>query len=447
MSAPLREADQKPRGHLLRILGVGFGIAVIVGGTIGTGILRTPGIVAAQLPAPSLFLGIWLLGALYALLGAISTAELAAMTPRSGGWYVFARRALGEYPGFVVGWTDWLGNCGTTAAVAMVIGEYSSSLFPRLQGHQALIGSAIVLLAMALQWRGVRLGSGVQNTMSSLQALAFFAFVAAAFLFAQPAPAPAAAPLASGIGLFAALFIAFQAVVYTYDGWYSVIYYGEEVRDPGRDIPRSLIGGIAALASIYLLVNLALLYVLGVGGIAGQNLALGTAAQAIFGPRGDTLLRSLTIVSMLSASNAFQLNASRVPHAMSVDGLAFAALQRVNPGGTPTVALFFSGVAALLLMLTGTFERLLAILAFFFVANYALAYVSVFVLRRREPDAPRPYRAWGFPWTTGLALLGSVAFLAAAIAGDTRNSFYAVLVLAGSYPLYLSFRYFERPRA
>lgn len=443
MSAPTVHPE-KPRGHLMRVLGVGFGVAVIIGSTIGTGILRTPGMVAAELPNAWLFLGVWVLGALYALLGTFAASELGAMVPRSGGWYVFTRRALGEYPGFVVGWTDWLANCGTTAAVAMVVGEYLGNLFGVFRGHAVEIGCVIVLLVMALQWRGVRTGSGVQNTMSTLQAMAFLAFVIAAALFSHPGhPAPSTA-VPVGLGLFAALVLAFQSVVYTYDGWYSVIYYGEEVKNPGRAVPRAMMGGLAALTAIYLLVNASLLYVLGVGGIAGQNLALGTASTVLFGPRGDTIIRALTIVSMLSASNAFQLNASRIPYAMACDGLAFRGLRNVNRGGTPATSLFFSGVAALALMVTGSFERLTAILAFFFVANYTLAYLSVFVLRRREPDTPRPYRAWGYPWTTGLALLGSVAFLAAAIASDTRNSVYAVLVLAGSYPLYLAFRRLER---
>ena len=434
------------RGRLLKILGVGFGVAVTVGGTIGTGILRTPGIVAQQIPHASLFLGIWVLGGLYALLGAFSIAELAAMIPRSGGFYVFSRRALGEYPGFIVGWTDWLSNGGTTAAVAMVIGEYSGVLWPRLAGHQVIIGSAIVLMTMVLQWRGVRVGSGVQNVMSSLQALAFAAFVAAAFVLPATHAVPAAAggESTSAITAFAAFFIALQSVIYTYDGWYTVIYFGEEVRDHGRNVPRSLFGGLAALAAIYLLVNIAMLHVIGVHGIAGQTLAMGAAAQAIFGPRGDTIIRSLTIVSMLSAGNAFQLNASRIPYAMSCDGLAFRSLQRVNQGGTPVVALFLSGIASLLLMLTGTFERLAAILAFFFVANYTLAYLSVFVLRRREPETPRPYRTWGYPWTTGAALVCSLAFLVGAVASDTRNSLYAVATLACSYVVYRVFKRIER---
>src|SRR5256885_5181783 len=153
-SAESGDTGAPGRGHLLRVLGVVFGMAVTVGITIGMGILRTPGDVAAQLPNPWLFIGAWLTGGVYALLGAVSVAELGAMIPRSGGFYVFARRALGEYPGFVVGWSDWLSTCGTVAVVALVIGEYAGRLFPRLDGHSAAVACAVTLAFAVLQWRG-----------------------------------------------------------------------------------------------------------------------------------------------------------------------------------------------------------------------------------------------------------------------------------------------------
>jgi APA family basic amino acid/polyamine antiporter len=416
---------------------VGFGLAVIIGNTIGAGILRTPGEVATQLPSTWLFIGVWAAGGLYALLGALSIAELGAMIPRSGGQYVFAREALGEYAGFIVGWSDWLSTCGTAAAVSIVIGEYSGALFPRLSGQTTSIALATVIAFALLQWRGLRWGSGVQNLTSLLKALAFVALVAACFVLggghgsaapSQPAP--------TGLPLAVAIVLSLQAVIYTYDGWAGVVYFSEEVRNPARDIPRALFGGVLAIIAIYLMVNLALLYVLPISQIAGQKLAAGAAAEAIFGARGDTIIRSLTILSMLSGINAYHLMATRVLFAMSRDGLFFKSAARVNEGGTPTVALFVSTAVAVLFVLSGTFEKVIAALAFFFVANYTMSFISVFVLRRREPGRQRPYRVWGYPWTTGLALIGSVAFLAGAVASDTRNSVYSLLLLAASYPAF-----------
>ncbi|MCM3903231.1 MAG: APC family permease [Pyrinomonadaceae bacterium] len=425
-------------GRLLKVLGVGFGLAVIIGNTIGAGIFRTPGVIAELLPNAWMFLGVWVVGGLYALLGAISVAELGAMIPRSGGQYVFARYALGEYAGFIVGWSDWISSCGSTAAVAIVVGEFAGALFPSLAGKSAPIAVSIAVFFALLQWRGIIWGSNVQNVTSLLKALAFLTLIVAAFLLGgQGAVSEAAKAMPAGLPLLAAFVLALQSVIYTYDGWAGVVYFSEEVERPGRDIPRALFGGVLAVIAIYLLVNLALLYVLPLSKIAGQGFAAGAAAEVIFGRYGDTVFRSLTIVSMLSAINALHLMATRVLFAMSRDGLFVRKAAHVNEGGTPTVSLFVSTAVAVLFIVFGqTFEKVITVLAFFFVTNYTLSFISVFVLRWREPEKERPYRAWGYPWTTALALLGSILFLGGAVASDRRNSVYALLLLAASYPVF-----------
>src|SRR5437870_2080320 len=196
------------RGTLLRVLGVGFGLAVTIGGTIGMGILRTPGGIAAQLPTPTLFIGVWILSGVYALLGTISVAELGAMIPRSGGWYVFVHRAMGNYPGFVVGWSDWLSTCGTLAVISMVVGEYTAVLVPRLAGQDKTVALTVVLLFAALQWRGIRWGSFTQNLTSLLKTIIFVVIAIVAFTFAGKSSAEAALPAPYGFALFGALIIA-----------------------------------------------------------------------------------------------------------------------------------------------------------------------------------------------------------------------------------------------
>lgn len=427
-------------GRLLRVLGVTFGLAVTVGNTIGAGILAAPGQVAAGLPAAWLLMGVWVLGGLYALLGANSIAELGTMMPRSGGQYVYARRALGPYAGFVVGWSDWVSTCGSVAAVSLLLATYAGELFTGLAPHAKPLAAGIAVAFAALQWRGISWGSRTQNLTSLLKALAFVAFVAACFALgggvreAQAAP-PAVLP--QGAALLAALTVALQAVVYTYDGWSGVIYFSEEVRDPARDIPRSLFAGVLLVAAVYLLFNLALLYVLPVGRLAGETLAAGAAAAAIFGESGATVIRALVIVALLSSVNALLLIATRVPFGMGRDGLFPAWALRVNRGGTPETSLLASLAVALLFLTGGGFEAVVAVLSFFFVANYAVSFTAVFVLRRREPLAERPFRAWGYPWTTAAALAGSLLFLAGVALGDTRHSLYALLLLALSYPAYL----------
>lgn len=422
-------------GTLLRVLGVGFGIAVLVGNTIGSGILRNPGEVAGQLPSVALFLGVWVAGGVYALLGSNALAEVAAMTPESGGYTTFVRRGLGPYFGFVAGWSDWLSTCSSASAAAIVIAESSNALMGGRTTAASIIAAAVIFAFTILQWRGVRAASGTQNITSLLKALAFLAFVAICFSYTGPRPASSSIAIPQGLPLFVALVVAMQAVIFTYDGWVGPAYFSGELRDPGRELPRSIFGGVIAVIVIYLLVNIALLHVLPISRLADDPFAAGTVASTIFGPAGDTVLRVLVILALLSAINAYLLMSSRTFYAVS-DATGFAKGAQVNKGGTPTVALLLSALAAVSFVLSGGYERVIAITAFLFVANYTFTYLSLFALRRREPAAPRPYRAWGHPWTTGFVLLISLALLGSTLFADTRNSIASIALLLLSYPIF-----------
>ena len=439
------------RGRLLQVLGMWFGMAAAIGNTIAAGIVRTPGDVARLLPNAWMFLGVWVLGGLYAFSGASSMAELGAAIPRSGGQYNFSRRALGDYAGFIVGWSDWLSTCGTAAAVAIVIAEYSGALFPVLTGNLTVLGHMRIELIVAvfvilgffvLQWRGIRWGSGAQLSTAALKTGAFLILVMACFLLGGPAHRAAqqsttsSLALPSGWPLIVAIMLGLQGVIYTVDGWDGIIYFGEEVRNPGRDIPRAIFGSVFSIMGIYLSLNLVALYILPMNEISGNNFVLGTVADRIFGKLGDPIIRSIMVISMLSCLNANQLFCSRTLYTMSCDGLFFRRAARVNPGGTPVMALFLSTVVGVLFLLTGTFERVIAMLSFFFVANYALSYASLFVLRKREPEMVRPYRAWGYPWMAGIALVASVLFLAGSILTDQKNAPWALATLVLSYPVF-----------
>jgi basic amino acid/polyamine antiporter, APA family len=437
-SAEPPQENRRSRGQLLKILGVGFGIAAAVGNTISAGIVRTPGEIASRLPVTWLFLAVWVAGALYAMVSALSLAELGAMLPRAGGQFVFARRALGDYAGFIVGWSDWTSNCSAMALISIVIGEYSGALVPVLRGHIVGVAAAVILGITLLQWRGVRWGSRTQNLTAALKALGFIGLVVACLVFgsAHGLPASPAQAMPGGITLFVGLVLTMQAVIYSYDGWDAIVYFLEEVRDPGREVPRAMFASVLSILGIYLLLNLGLVVVLPLSSFAGNDFALGLAAERIFGARGDALIRGVMIVSLISGVNAIQMMASRVLLGMSRNGLFSIRAADVNRGGTPTASLFLSSGVALAFIATRTFDQVIAVTTFFFVANYTMSFISMFVLRRREPELPRPYRAWGYPWTTGIALLGSVVFLAGAISADTRNSVWALVVLAASYPIY-----------
>ncbi len=432
-------------------------MAAAIGNTIAAGILRTPGDVARLLPNAWMFLAVWILGGLYAFSGASSMAELGAAIPRSGGQYNFSRRALGDYAGFIVGWSDWLSTCGTAAAVAILISEYSGHLFPILAGNTRveILSIAIICGFGVLQWRGIRWGSGAQLSTAAMKTGAFLILVIACFLLGGPAhkaaieSASSSLPLPVGWPMAIAIMLGLQAVIYTIDGWDGIIYFGEEVRQPGRDIPRAIFGSVFSIMGIYLLLNLIALYILPMNEIAGNTFVLGTVADRVFGTLGDPIIRSIMVVSMLSCLNANQLFCTRTLYAMSCDGLFFRPAARVNAGGTPTVSLFLSTIVGVLFVLisflsVNGFGRVIAMLSFFFVANYTLSYFSVFALRRREPQMARPYRAWGYPWSTGIALAASVLFLIGSIVTDQKNAPLALGMLVLSYPVFRILKWASR---
>jgi basic amino acid/polyamine antiporter, APA family len=425
----------RPARSLLTVLGFAFGLSVIVGNTIGSGILRTPGEVAQLLPDSALFLAVWVLGAFYAFLGANGLAELATMMPESGGYTVYLKRALGLYPGFVIGWTDWLSTSSSAALAALVIGEYTTILTGTSASLAPVIGSGVVLVFALLQWRGIREGGMAQNLTAIAKTFAFAILIGACLVLGRGFNAVGGSTAPAGFPLLAAFVIAMQSVVFTYDGYNGVVYFSGELKNPARDIPRSIFGGVLAVAVIYMLVNIGFLSVLPLSRMAGDPLVAATAAKEMFGPRGDTVIRILTIVSLISALNAYQLMAPRVLYRLSTFGF-FSAGRYVNRGGTPTVALWLSMAVILALVLTGTVQIVLAVTAFFFVAQYALVFLSLFILRRKEPDTPRPFKAKGHPWTTGLVLLFSLALLIANVSVDTRNSIYSLVLVALSWPVY-----------
>ena len=439
MSATLADATASSQ-QMERSVGVWFGVAVGVGSMIGAGILRAPAQVAAHLPSPDMFLLAWLLGGAYALLGANAIAELACIAPRSGGQYVFVRRALGGYSGFLVGWNDWLSTVGSAAAVAIVEAEALGALVPALAPYRVAVAEVAFALTTVVLLRGLRESDRAQRMTSLVKALVLLGLVGACVawrLYAGP-PASPAQPVAAphGLALLASMAIALQGIVFAYDGWTGVIYFAGEVRDPARQIPRALIGGLLATIALYVLLNLAFILVLPLDAMAASPLAASSVAAKVCGANGGLVVQLLIALALPSALVANSLCASRVAFALGQDRLAPASFARLNAGGTPSTALIASSVVGALLLLSGTFERIIAICAFLFVASYVMSFLSVFVLRRREPDAPRPYRAWGHPWTTGVVLLGSLVFLASMLAADPRGAAVVAVLLVASYPTY-----------
>src|SRR5947208_6831392 len=343
----LASAPSLSKERLLRILGVTFGVAVGIGGTIGIGILRVPGTVAAQLGNSGLIMAVWIVSGLYAFAGANTYAELGTMLPLDGGPYVYARRAYGEFGGFLVGWSDWLLRTSSVAYLAVGLTEYAAGLFS--YNPSVLPPAAIVVLIFftAFHWLGLRVGSRAQEITSLFKVVAFFVIIAACFLFSPKLnAAPAAKPplFSDPKLLFVATALSMQSILGTYAGWHAPVYFSEENTDPAKSIPRSLFSGVAVVMAIYVLINLGLLYALPMSKLAGSKLAAADVAQLIFGGYSSKIVTSIMLISLIGIINASFFFTPRVIFALSRDGLFFHSGVRINTGGTPTTALLVTAL-------------------------------------------------------------------------------------------------------
>jgi len=427
---------------LRRILGLGFGLAMVFGGTVGVGILRLPGTLAAALGDSRLIVSFWILGGAYALLGAVAIAELAAMLPQAGGFYVYARRAFGSGAGFAVGWCDWINQVAALAYATITAMTFIGALWPPAAAH-ARIGAVVILAAFtALHWVGLRLGSSLTRLISLAIGLMMLVLVVSCFLTPQsgargaPLPMTAATLPLLSMPMVVAVVTALRAVLVTYDGWYSPIYLAEESTDPARTLPRAMIGGTLTVAALYVLINIAMLRVLPLSVLAASNLPAADAARVVLPQGGAQLVTVIALLTVLSLINAVLLMAPRILFAIGRDGFFTQKAASVSTGGTPRLALGVSSAAAIGMIMSGTFEQIVALAAVLFLLDYISGFSALFVMRRREPELPRPYRAFGFPYTTGIVLAGSLLILVAAVVEDARSGIEAALLLIACAPIY-----------
>jgi APA family basic amino acid/polyamine antiporter len=431
------------KNELFKILGVGFGIAVTVGGTIGTGILRKPGPIAAQLGDPWLIIALWAGVSVYAFLGTLCTIELGTSVPRAGAWYVYAQRAFGNYAGFVVGINSWLGTCSALGFGVYTMSEYLALLVPSLVGYEPYTAAAILLALTGIHWIGLALASSFQNAMSVLKGIGLFLFVAVCYMYGDEISTEQARLTTSRIiqtgSWIAPVIFSLQAIFYTYDGWHTAAYFSEEDRDPSKNLPKSMIGGVLLIIVIYLLCNLAILHVLPMNELSESKLAAADAITLIFGQGSGKIVTLFLMISILGIVNAQLLFNPRVLYSMSRDGLFFRGGTTVNKGGTPSFAMLITSGVAIILILIGkdACEKLSDIATFFFVLGYTSGFASLLALRRKEPHLPRPWKVPAYPFLPVLMLICSLAFLVGAVVQDLASSQYSLLFLLISYPLYL----------
>ncbi len=387
-------------------------LALVVSSMIGTGVFTTAGFMLGQLGSPRLVLALWALTGLLALAGAAVYAELGAMMPRAGGEYVYLTRAFHPAVGFLSGWLALVvGFAAPAAAGALAFGGYLQTLAPGVSVRGAAF--ALVAVTTALHAREVRRASIAQALVTGLVVVVIVVFIVAALAsgHADWSRLTAASASASpGVGAAGAIAVSLVYTAYSYFGWNGAAYVAGELRDPHRTLPRALIGGAALVTALYVALNAVFLAAAPAGALVGQVEVGHVAALALFGARGGTLLTALIALALAASVSALAMTGPRVVQAMADDGVFFRALGRTNARGAPARAVFLQGALAALGIATATFEPLLVYAGFTLSLSAAVTVAGAFVLRWREPDAPRPHRALAWPWS-GVAFLALSGFM------------------------------------
>jgi APA family basic amino acid/polyamine antiporter len=437
-------ADSHPLDRLGRQLTLTDATFLLVASVIGAGIFFTPGRVAELLPHPGWIFAAWVVGALLSVAGALANAELATMFPRAGGDYVYLREALHPAAGFLVGWLTFFAiYTGTIAALAAAFAEGLAAPLGLGDGGTLALAIGVTVATSALNYVGARWGARANNLTSAVKLLALAAFAVLGPLVGSGDPArllPAAAspgfePSLSAFGL------AMSPILFTFLGWNAAVYVGSEVRDPSRNLPRSLFLGLGICTVVYLLMNGVYLYALPLGELSGTGDAGKAAAGALFGPVGGSLVAGFVLVSVLGTLNATVLVGPRIAYAMSLDGLFFKGAEYVHSSfRTPTGAIVLQAVVSVgLLLVLRSFPSALDFTTFAVVLATSADVVALYVLRRRQPGRSRPYRAWGYPLVPGLYLAANVAIAGAMIAGRPLECAVGVGMLLLGLPFYWLF--------
>jgi APA family basic amino acid/polyamine antiporter len=452
-------AETRPaNAQLVRGLSAWDGALLTIGSIVGTGIFLTTADIARVLPHGGMILLVWLVGGLLSLAGALTYGELGAMFPRAGGMYHFLKEAYGPLPGFLYGWACFLViMSGGIAAIAVGFGTYLGYFFPffstenvffslpvgpwtwGVSGTQ-LAAVAAILLLTAINWLGLRQGAWTQNLLTILKIGAVVVFALIGFLVPARASANLTAPLPPG-NLLAAFGVAMIAALWTYDGWYGLTFSAGELRRPERDLPRGLLVGTAAVVTMYLLLNVIYLRALPVETM-GETSRIGEAAAgALFGAAGSRWLSAAVLISTFGCLSATILYSSRIYQPMAEDGVFFRRAAAIHPRyRTPGWSLWVQSGWAVLLTLSGTYEQLYTYVVFAGVLFHVLTGAALFVLRKRRPELPRPYRVWGYPVVPALFVVASLILVVNTLVEKPVESLLGLGLVAAGIPAYLFWR-------
>lgn len=456
----MKKTPGPPPAGLLRALGPVATTAVMVGSVVGSGIFLVPNTIAAHAGGFGVMMLVWIVAGLLTLFGALSYAELGGMIPDVGGQYAYLREAYGRLPAFLFGWTEFLVvKAGSIAAVAVAFAMYSGVFVPQRMlplFHKTVqlggftiedlgVKAVAILCILALSivnYLGVKFGGWVQNVFTFLKVGALLGLIASVFLFGHRAagafhplwPSGAASPSLSAFG------IALVAALWAFDGWNNTTYMAAEVKDPRRNIPVALAAGSVIVIALFLAVNAAYAYALPLTKIAESRLVAADAIRTFTGPVGGGLISAAVMVSAFGTVNGMILSGPRVTYAMARDGLFFASLGEVHPRfRTPHAATAVQALWACLLTLSGRYDQLFTYVIFAAWMFYAMTTASVFVLKRKRPDAERPYLTWGYPLVPLAFIAVSAWIVVNTLITDPRDSLMGLGIVCLGVPVFLAY--------
>jgi basic amino acid/polyamine antiporter, APA family len=427
----------KAAQDLPRRLGIVDATAIVIGIVIGSGIFVLPNLIARSLPSAPAILAVWVVAGALSFFGALAYAELGAMLPATGGQYIYLREAYGPLCAFVCGWTFMLAvMAGGSAWLAVTFSIYVGYFLPLSAAAAKALSIALIAVLSAVNYVGVQEGAWVQRTFTGLKIVGLLVLIGAGLVSTHTAALATNAPLSTlHFG------IAMAACLMAYNGWSYVSFVAGEVRDPQKNLLRSLVVGMAAVAFLYVSANIAYLKVMTVAQIAATDRVGADLATLTMGRIGGAFVSLTVLLSIIGAVNGCILTGARIPFAQARDRLFFARFGEVHARfQTPSFAIVCSGIWTAILVLTGSYETLYSYSILAAWIFYTMCVGAVFVLRRKLPDMRRPYRMWGYPYTLWLFVAVSVWFMADALVTETRPSLMAFVIVAAGGVAYRMLR-------
>ncbi len=433
---------ETPDSGLPRVLGLWDIVGIVIGGIVGSGIFIVPAAIAAQVDAPVLFLAVWVVGGILSFFGALSFAELGAAYPQAGGVYVYLREAYGSAVAFLFGWTLFLViDSGAVATLAVAFStKYLPFFFPMSPLAAKLVAVVFVLALVAVNYVGVRWGANLQNLLTIIKFGALAAVCLIVFVWGRGDAANLVSPTPGffNLGLLGSFGVALVAVLWAYKGWEAATYSVGETRNPGRNLPLGLFIGTLAVIGIYIITNLAYLYLFPTDRIAASDRIASDAMSLAIGPVGASIIAVIILFSITGAANQVLLTSPRVYYAMSRDGLFFKRIADVHPRFlTPHVSILAIGAWSVILSLSGTFEQLFTYVIFGQWIFFSLTAGAVLLLRRKRPDLPRPYRVSGYPITPVIFILSALFISLNTLINEFWNALAGLVIIAAGLLAYL----------